>query len=478
MLSNRYRAVSPSLVLVGTLLAGIVQASSSALVIENVNLLPMTSEAVLPARTVVIVDHRIAAICERRDKCVPAGATRIDGTGKYLMPGLTDMHAHVESSFLPASASEAARENANQAMRQQLRLYVLYGVTTIRDPLGGPENLIARGRIERGEQVGPRLFTAAGAMDGDPPLAAYSTPFSTPEAAIAYVHETAAAGYDFVKVYSTLPPHIYDAIATAAKDVGLPFVGHVPMLVDFKHALESGLRSIEHLSGYDVACTPNAARTLPTIDNVYQGWAYCTRQKIAALAALTASYLVWNVPTLVVIDSVLPDYERSISSAPDWLADFNAYIPPALRNNSLYYEIINARARAGFKATRAVRLALVKALSDAGAPILLGTDTPASGYNVHQELDLLREAGLTPYQVLTAATSEPARYFDRVGQFGTVVVGASADLLLLDANPLESVTNAHRIRGVMVRGDWWPHDRLDAEFAALQREFAAYRPAD
>ena len=117
-------------------------------------------------------------------------------------------------------------------------------------------------------------------------------------------------------------------------------------------------------------------------------------------------------------------------------------------------------------------MALVKALSDTGAPLLLGTDTAASGYNVHQELGLLVESGLTPYQALTAGTSEPARYFEQVGEFGTIVEGASADLVLLEENPLEDIANSRSIAGVMVRGDWWPRSRIDEELATLQAEYA------
>jgi imidazolonepropionase-like amidohydrolase len=446
-------------------------AAAAVIAIENVNVLPMTSAVILKDRTVVVTDGRIRAICASSEHCAPGAAQRVDGRGQFLIPGLTDMHAHVDvPEFVLPSADSAMRAAAEQAMRQQLRLYVLHGVTTIRDPAGGPTNLATRGRVARGEQIGPRLFTSSIPMDGDPPLHAITKPFATPEAAAAYVRESAAAGYDFIKVYSTLAPATFDAIAASAKAAGVPFAGHVPMLVDLEHAMQSGMRSIEHLSGYDVACTPKDERVPPTMDNVYQGWAYCTKEQVTALAALTARYPVWNTPTLVVVDSLLPQYERSVEDA----AAKNRFIPPALRSDAYLYSIFKPRTRAGLKGTRAVRLALVKALSDAGAPILVGTDTFASGQNVHKELRLLVEAGLTPYQALTAATSEPARYFGRVGEFGTIVPGASADLVLLDGNPLDDIANAHRIRGVMVRGDWWSRERIDAEFAAIEREFAEH----
>jgi len=146
-----------------------------------------------------------------------------------------------------------------------------------------------------------------------------------------------------------------------------------------------------------------------------------------------------------------------------------------LSGSEYLYQIFPATSRAGLKGTRTVRLAIVKALSDADVPLLLGTDTLAAGYDVHQEMVLMAEAGLTPYQILTAATSEPARYFDREGEFGTIVEGASADLVLLDENPLLDVGNARAIAGVMVRGEWWSKERIADAYDILQTEFAQAR---
>ena len=203
--------------------------------------------------------------------------------------------------------------------------------------------------------------------------------------------------------------------------------------------------------------------------DVYQGMNYCTPEKIRKLAEMTARHDVWNCPTLIVQDNVKSEWDRHTG----FDEEEARYTPPMLRYFQAYlYEIFLPRARAGLKAARTPRMALVKALSDAGAPLLLGTDTTASGYNVHQELALLVESGLTPYQALTAATSEPARYFERVGEFGTIVPGGSADLVLLDANPLADIANARGIAGVMLRGDWWPRPRIERELASLQAEYA------
>ena len=437
-------------------------------VVENASVIPMTGKVVLEGHSVLVRSGRIAAICEPGSACGNGSTETIDGTGKFLVPGLIDMHAHTEPA-IGNSMSVEQRQAAHRIQSQQLRQYVMFGVTTLRDTAGGPANLSARDRIRQGEMVGPRLFTAQGAMDGDPPLHPATTPFATGEAAAAYVRETAAAGYDFVKIYSTLQKATFDAIMHTAREAGLPVVGHVPMPVDIEYALQSGMRSVEHLSGYDVACAGAEAGLHPIMNDVYQGMNHCTPEKIRRLAEMTANYEVWNVPTLIVQDNVKSEWDRYTV----FNEEESRYTPPMLNAFQDYmYEIFLPRARAGLKAARTPRMALVKALSDAGAPVLLGTDTPASGYNVHQELALLVESGLTPYQALTAATSEPARYFEREGEFGTIVEGGSADLVLLDANPLENIGNARKIAGVMLRGDWWPKPRIERELAAIQAEYA------
>ena len=436
--------------------------------IENANVIPMAGEGVLEGHSVLVRDGLIAAICAPGAPCGGDDAEVIDGAGKFLIPGLIDMHAHTNPGD-PSAVDGETWEMLQRIQSQQLRQYVMFGVTTLRDTAGGPVNLEVRERIERGEAFGPRLFTAFGAMDGNPPLHAATTPFGSGEAAAAYVVNTAAAGYDFVKIYSTLRRPVFDAIVDAAGEVGLPVVGHVPMPIDVEYALQRGMRSIEHLSGYDIACAGPEAGLQPIMADVYQGMNYCTPEKIRKLAEMTARYDVWNCPTLIVQDNVKSEWDRHTGSDEEEAR----YTPPMLRYFQAYlYEIFLPRARAGLKAARTPRMALVKALSDAGAPLLLGTDTTASGYNVHQELALLVESGLTPYQALTAATSEPARYFERVGEFGTIVPGGSADLVLLDGNPLTDIENSRGIAGVMLRGDWWPRPQIERGLASLQAEYA------
>lgn len=438
--------------------------------IENVNVIPMTSEAVFTNQTVVVKDGRVVTICAWKPGCTPKGAEVIRAEGKFLIPGLADMHTHIdtEDDFRDASDTKAKED---RVINQFLRQYLTFGVTTIREAAGKRDILKVREEIKAGKRVGPRLFTSYLQMDGDPKLHPGSTAFTSALAASDFVRRTKAAGYDTVKVYSTLKPAVFSAIMKTAKDVDIAVMGHVPVQVDVEDAIKAGMRSLEHFSGYDVACAKGEKQIGLGLDDVYQGWAHCSPEKIRALAAMTARYEnVWVVPTLLVVEHVKTDYHRYADDE----TTANAYTPAPYRSfYDYYYGIFPAIARAGLSGTRDTRLALVREFHKAGVRLLVGTDTRDAGYNVQQELSLFVEAGLKPYDALYAATAEPARYFNAEGEFGTIVAGASADLVLLEANPLEDIANVRSISGVMVRGEWWSKQRLSEERQTLLKAYEA-----
>ena len=423
------------------------------IVIENVNVIPMTSEVVNKNQSVVVKNGKVEAICPVGTKaCVVEGAAILPAGGKYLIPGLSDMHAHVNLGETDMIGSEQGKQAAaKRAQDQMLQQYLDFGVTTIRDPAGGPSNLKLRDDINSGRRMAPRLFTSWKVMDTAPKLHPATTAFNSPEEAAEFVRQTAANDYDMVKVYSNLSPEAFAAITSTAKKLNIRVAGHVPIQVDFEDALKAGVRSFEHLTGFDIACAQGEFEMTPTMLHVYQGWAFCTPDKIERLAKLTAKYEVWIDPTLIVMDELNTDYQRHTEFDEGAIKYAPASRPAVME---YLYEIFPAHSRAALQGTKSTRLGIVKALSDAGVPLLIGTDTLSSGYNVHQELALFVEAGLTPYQALRAGTVEPARYFQKEGEFGTIVKGASADFVLLDANPLDDIANALKISGVMVRGHW------------------------
>ena len=432
--------------------------------ITGADIIPMTSAAVLDNHAIVVENGRILTLCPAASGCVPSNATVIDGTGRFLIPGLIDSHNH-----FGGIAFDGRDETRIRTRDQHLRQYVMFGVTTVRDPAGNPLVLQARDQTEQGELVGPRIFTSWGVMDGDPPLFPGAPSFVDPEQAADFVRRSKAMGFDLVKVYSTMDREVFDAVMAAAAETDLTVAAHVPIRIPLEHALEKGLRSIEHLTGYDVACAYPDRTMRPVAEDIYQGWAWCTPGKVTALAAMTAGYEVWNVPTLSLWDNTVTEFDRP-NRASEELRRFEHPLTPS--GFDWLYRLYDPRARAGITGTRSTRLGFVKALSDAGAPLLVGTDASATGYTVHREMGLFVEAGLTAYQALDAATAEAARYLRREGEFGTLVPGASADMVMLDANPLVDIANTRLIRGVMIRGEWWTKQMIDAEIAAIQREYA------
>lgn len=425
----------------------------------NVNLVPFDRERILEGQTVIVRDGRIANIGPAANIKVPAGALKIDGRGKYLMPGLADMHVHL---------SPAADLGG-----QQLQLFLANGVTTVRNMIGKPEHLQLRDRVTKGELLGPTIYTAG------PPLLGNTV--STPEAAESAVVEQKKAGYDLIKVHEGLSPETYAAIVATAKRVGIPFAGHVTATVGLKRALEAQQTSIEHLDGYlqamvadnsPVAGGPSQIVVGPVLEHMDEN-------KIPTLAAATRKAGVWNDPTLTLFKLIVSEAKaEDLSQWPEL-----QYVPATMREAFTRQK----QSTAGIPAPNSERQRYIQlrnkmlvALHKAGAKLLVGPDSPqfflVPGFATHKELQSFVEAGLTPYEAIEAATRNPGEYFAEVMKvprdFGTVEAGMRADLLLLDANPLDSVSNLSKRAGVMVRGRWLPESELRKmleNLAALNR---------
>lgn len=417
--------------------------------VNVVTMVPGTS--VQPNQTVLVRNGRVTAIGPQRDVDVPARAVRIDAAGKYLMPGLTDAHAHLEYSTDPAL----------------LGLFLAHGVTTVRNMDGRPYILEWKREVAAGRLRGPTIFTAGPILDGDPPVRDDNTRIRNATEAVAAVREQARSGYDFVKVYINLSTEAYQAVLAAAREAGLPVAGHVPRRVAVEDALRSGQRAIEHLADYRVLIEADDS---PVKDRWDWSKLYLAMPidpaKVERAAALIARSGVWTVPTLVQAHAALvpPDSLAARLAAPEM-----AYIPADAR--AFWAEQARGAAERMDEADwrtatrgRTNRLAFLAALHRAGANILVGTDTPnpfvIPGYSVHQELELFVAAGFTPEQALAAATREPARFFGESNEWGTVEAGKRADLLLLECSPLASVRCARELLGVMARGRWYSREEL------------------
>ena len=417
------------------------QGSSPPVAFVDVNVIPMNRDGVLEHQTVIVRGDRIAEMGLAAQLRPPAGATAIDGRGKYLMPGMTEMHGHLPN---PTAGAELT-ENV-------LFLYVANGVTTVRGMLGNLAHLELKARIARGELLGPRLWVAGPALSGN------AAP--TPEAGRRLVEEQQAAGFDHLKIQEGLSRETYDTIVATAKRLGMRFAGHVPDAVGVYHVLESGQVSIEHLDNYveTVGGPDSAADT-----------------QIARVVAATCAAHAWTVPTLALWETFLGNENPAALAARAELR----YVPQAWRA-SWAEQLAQMRKTAPPNdqrlATLALRRRILKALQTAGCPIALGTDSPqlysVPGFSILREMQSLAAAGLTLQQILDEATRQPARYFGAEQEFGTVAPGKRADLVLLNANPLADLTNIERRAGVMVNGRWLPEADIRAR---LERIAAAYQ---
>lgn len=439
------------LLLVASLLAiDVVNAGSTAFV--NVNVVPMSSETVMSGQTVIVTGGSIAAIGDVSKIPVPKDATVVDGTDRFLMPGLAEMHAHV-----PASGSDG--------LGRVLTLFVANGVTTMRGMLGQPSHLALRQQLLEGRVFGPRLITSGPSLNGNSVSGAADA-----ERKVRAQH---AAGYDFIKIHPGLSSSEFAAIAATANELGIPFAGHVPVAVGVDGALAAGLATIDHLDGYLVALLP--ADSDPS--GGYGGFFdvlladQLIEERIAALAASTAASGTWNVPTEALFEHRVADVSvAELRNRPEM-----QYMPAATVDRWAEVKERQERER-GFSpavAARAIeiRRRLILELHRAGAGLLLGSDAPqvfnVPGYSLHNELAFLVAAGLTPYEALHTGTAAVAEFLGT--NTGIVAVGRDADLVLLDENPLEDIRNARRIHGVMLRGSWFPAGELKQRLAPYRQ---------
>lgn len=407
----------------------------------DVHVIPMNRDGVLDHQTVIVHGARIAQIGPAAQVRAPAGAVTIDGRGKYLMPGITEMHGHLPNP----NAGPELTENV-------LFLYVANGVTTVRGMQGLLPHLELKSRIARGDLLGPRLWVPG------PPLTGNSAP--TPEAGRRIVEEQHAAGFDHLKIHEGLSQETYDTIVATAKRLGMRFAGHVPDAVGVYHALESGQASIEHLDNY--------VETIGGPDSADDA-------RLTKVVAATCAARAWTVPTLALWETFYGTEDSMTLASREELR----YVPQAWRANWAQ-QLAQMRRGAPSVEKRLITLALrrkiLKALQTAGCPIALGTDSPqlysVPGFSIEREMRSMAAAGLTSQQILSAATRQPARYFGAEQEFGSVAQGQRADLLLLNANPLADLRNIARRAGVMVNGRWLPEADIQAR---LERIAAAYR---
>ena len=426
------------------------EALRDAVAFVDVNVVPMDSERLLAHQTVLVSGGRILAVGPVDTTRVPSGAVRIEGQGRYLMPGLVDMHLHL----VPGQGQP------EDPAGQVLALLLANGVTSAR-ALGGPKDtsLVVRDRVARGEVLGPTLRVAAPSLHGKS--------VQGPEQVRQRVREYKAAGYDGLKTHGFLGRETYDAMIAEARAQGLAVSGHVTPDVGLSHALKSG-QQIEHLDGYLNELLPENDPARAQVGQVEVGDALdrMDAARIPALAKATREAGVWSSPTLALFETVTsPEGVEPLRARPELRFAPRAAVAAWTKMVSDDPEMARASTERKHRFAE-LRRQLAHGLYTAGAKLLVGSDSPqlfmVAGFAVHREMEAMAAAGLPTYGVLEAATRNPAEYLGEAATAGTVTEGKRADLLLLDANPLEDVKHTRNIAGVMVRGRWLPRSELDA----------------
>jgi len=442
------------------------------LAITGVNVISMTGlDDVAVDSTVVIADGKVTAIFASGERQLAATIEKIELNGAFMIPGLADMHVHLGGP-------------------DELPLYIANGVTLVRNMWGDEETLQMRSATEDGSLLGPRIVTSGNIVDGKPGAWPGSEEVDTPERAREVVLQQKNAGYDFVKVYSLVPAHVFNEIAAVSIEVGIPFAGHVPLEVEVADALRSGIKSVEHMYGFERATA---------VDGIDLGMSSMSQEKISIgarmnsgelspndvfddarlqeLAILSRNGNTWHVPTLIVLKNFALTREQADTN---FAREVMRYVPAPMR---AFWDPDNDFRRASFsdsdfEALQAYfkpALDRVVALNNAGVGLIAGTDSSNPfvfpGFSLHEELGLLVDAGLTPFEALQTATSNVGEFLGEP-QLGRIEVGSNADFLVLAENPLTDISHTRNITGVMRSGEWLDAKRLDELLEAAAAKFA------
>lgn len=423
-------------------------------VVKNVSVIPMDSDKVLPQQDVFIADGIITAVENTGIRNADKDALVIDGTGKFLMPGFAEMHAHVPGTDDTAVAKKV------------LELYVLNGVTTIRGMLGHPKHLILRDEIKKGSFVGPRFYAGAPGLSG-------GTVKSIKDGD-SLVRKYKNEGYDFLKLLPGLSLENFNAIAKTAKELNIGFAGHVSNDVGVWNAIASGYASIDHLDGFVEALVPGI-ENIPENKRGLFGLHIADKadwRKADTLMRALQQKNIWVVPTQALAERWFTPVKsaEAFSKEPEmiymdegtlrnWVKAKQNLMADPLYDSVKVMALIELRKK------------LMKACVDNNVGIVAGSDAPqvfdVPGFSLHQELKYMADAGLTPYQVLQTATTNAGKYFNNPN-LGIVKKDAVADLVLLNNNPLEDIKYTNDIAGVFSGTSWLSKKEIDERLAGLK----------
>ena len=424
------------------------------IVFHSVNVIPMDKERVLSNQDVVVKDGKIVAIGDAGKIKSDEDAIIVDGQGKYLIPGLAEMHAHVP----PVDDIEP--------MKNVLSLFVVNGITTIRGMLGHPRHIELRAKIQSGEILGPHFYTSGPSFNGNS--------VKSTEAAEAMVVEQKKAGYDFFKLHPGLSKENFLAIAKKANELNMRFAGHVSYDVGVWLAINEGYASIDHLDGFVEALVPGVENIKESGRGLFGLFIAkkADTTKIAALTTALRDHHVWVVPTQALAERWFTPLKSAEAFSKDpemiymsqktlsnWIDGKNSLMKGSAYDSASVIALIDLRRK------------LIYACQKNGVGILSGSDAPqvfdVPGFSLHQELQYMVAAGLTPYEALVTSTVNVAEYFN-LPDAGTIKEGNVSDLVLLNGNPLSDISQTQNIQGVIIGKRWLPKQDIDSTLNQLK----------
>jgi len=430
--------------------------SDTAILISNVTVIDVITGELFPDRQMVIDSGKIMKIVKSIEN-EEIYKTIIDGQGKYALPGLTEMHAHIPS---PPTSMKRTEET--------LFLYLSNGITTIRGMLGHPSHLELRKAAEQGQLLSPRIFTSSPSLNGNSVTSAEEAR----EKVISYKND----GYDFLKIHPGIKRDVFDELVKTANESGISFSGHVPVEVGIEHALESKYASIDHVDGFLEGLVPKSENVNPN-DNGFFGYNFtklADTSKIDELVELSKENKVWIVPTQSLFERWYAPVDGEIllqqpemkympaSTLTDWRKRKEASTGPGTNFNKKQWETFID-----------IRRKLIYAINKTGHGLLLGSDAPqlfnVPGFSIHHEIEGMIASELTPLEIIRTGTVNPAVFFEKESVFGQLKEGMAADILLVNSNPIEDISALKDVYGVMVRGIWINKADIDQRLQQISK---------
>lgn len=428
-------------------------------VFTSVNIIDMVGDKVLKDHYIHVKSGKIHAINpEAQGLPVDKNTTVIDGNRAFVFPGLAEMHSHIPTT----------NSDDYSYLQDVMWLYLANGVLNVRGMIGHPSHLVLKEKIKSGEIIGPRIFAAGPSLNGDS--------VEDSNAGNRMVREQADAGYDHLKLHPGLDMPKFMAISTTAKAKGIKFGGHVSLDVGLENSLLNGYRSIEHMDGYIEYLIDDKSKLDPQIAGPFSMLLAkeANMDRLPTIIGLTLAQGAWIAPTLTL-------FERFFGYIPAdefRLAPEMKYMPglqvQQWVNQKKMLEGQGLLKEENVKPYLEFRKKLLMALHENGVPIIMSSDSPqvfnVPGFSIHHEIAALSYAGMSNEEILKSGSVNVAKYFEKEGEFGQIIPGASADFVLLKGNPLENLAALKEIQSIMIRGEWIQKEKLESELERIEKK--------